>query len=226
MSEWIIVEFVPSEKKFTKSLVKDVVSGIYGKEKLPNNFTTIVEQLFNGGKGKSLDIKIPKSNYVINLNLYPAQHFSKMPLDTSEGMRTVARLLIERGNADPSDSANYYFKNYLEKCIDVFNILEPSYGRGDREESIYGTYMNIRVNDSVSKKTIYWMNFYGPKMVKSIGLQKLRKSPHSRLIELSNGGVLLMQGDNYYDADSIKRSELSKYLFNLTDIIEKIDRGN
>jgi hypothetical protein len=58
---------------------------------------------------------------------------------------------------------------------------------------------------------VYWANYFGKRLVESIGGSKLKSSPNARVIELPNGGVLILVGDSPVNPNS-------KYFQNATRI--------
>ena len=60
---------------------------------------------------------------------------------------------------------------------------------------------------------IYWANFFGPKLVKKIGREKLLSAPSWKTEELEDGGILLILGPTTYPIDrEISRKEVEKHL--------------
>jgi len=69
--------------------------------------------------------------------------------------------------------------------LELATIQDPKYGK---------TILPIDLDKGIPG--IYWANYFGEKYVESIGRDKLKSSPDAQLVELSNGGVLLLTGDS------------------------------
>ena len=61
---------------------------------------------------------------------------------------------------------------------------------------------------------IWWLNFFGPKLVEKFGREKLLSAPSWKTEELSDGGIMLVRSPNPFTIDEpyIKAEEIEKYL--------------
>lgn len=92
-------------------------------------------------------------------------------------------------------------ENFLKLSIKIYSLLSPEYG------SIHQTSDKIElstIQDPVYGKTvlptdlrkglpgIYWANYFGPQLVERIGKKKLLSIPVESVMELVDGGVLII----------------------------------
>ncbi len=61
---------------------------------------------------------------------------------------------------------------------------------------------------------IWWLNFFGPKLVETLGKKKLLSAPSYITEELQDGGIMLVRSPNPFTIDEpyIKAEEIEKYL--------------
>ncbi|HIH09985.1 MAG TPA: hypothetical protein HA254_04940 [Candidatus Diapherotrites archaeon] len=79
--------------------------------------------------------------------------------------------------------------NLVKDAITIYNAIHPIAGAcsSDNDPSIITT---IPTN----AEHITWLNFFGPELTKKFGREKLLSAPTYKIVEFSDGGMLLMSG--------------------------------
>ena len=81
------------------------------------------------------------------------------------------------------------------------SIDEMAWGKARAERTIAGP-----------PPMLYWANFFGPELVESLGREFLLQSPCWRVVELDDGGVLLVASESYLSWWKNDLVPLEKYL--------------
>jgi hypothetical protein len=120
-------------------------------------------------------------------------------------------LLLGEGLAKPKpitlwiDESYFLDENHIKKSLDIsvqmYELLHPEYGSIHRAQDVsnlatfdhpgYGkTILPIRLDKGVPG--IFWVNFFGPKLISTFGKKKILSVPWFKTIELSDGGILTL----------------------------------
>jgi hypothetical protein len=102
---------------------------------------------------------------------------------------------------------DYGFIHESKSKLELATIQHPNYGK---------TILPINLDKGIPG--IYWANYFGENYVESIGRDKLKSSPEAQIVELSNGGMLLLIGDSPANISSEYYRSAAKVRFHLGNI--------
>lgn len=201
MSEFMHIRYVGIKSSFTEGFVKGLVSDLLpgcrsvyvevGKEVDTGNTSLgrIVQMLYNGGKGNHVSFRTNKL-YEFTVHARPSGN--------------SVHLTISLLNS-PLETSSKIAADLVERCKGVYLSVHPEYAIGGWEGLVEGKGVTY-------KSDIFWLNFYGPQLVKKIGLAKLKTVPYGTIEELADSGVMLMRG-RITSENSEHHEEMRKHLF-------------
>lgn len=110
------------------------------------------------------------------------------------------------------------YKVFLDIGKQLYDLAHPLYGCAEYEGYFWNEDPPFHNDEEIKEiiydlkvKYIYWVNFFGPKLVQKIGREKLLSAPSWKTEELKDGGILLMLGPTPFPRE-VPREEVEKHL--------------
>jgi hypothetical protein len=86
-----------------------------------------------------------------------------------------------------ADESDRYSSRLIDVAIQLYNIVRPSFGWIDFNHGLITNHEDI---DQGRLPALYWVNMFGPGLVKRLGNEWIKKAPGWKTISLSDGGLL------------------------------------
>jgi len=211
------INLVIEKKQFTKAFCTEIIYSLFEahKEEFKDNkleqggrwsqsqvrnskyLEKEIETLYYSQNMWGVDLPYPKSvtsiNVVYDRKDYPIDNwYENIPKD-----KAVIAIRTDRPNVywvdDPNDKwapqIAKNINNFVKDSITVYNAIHPITGSNcwDNDRS---TVTTIPTN----AEHITWLTFFGPELVNKFGRKKILSAPAYKIVEFSDGGILLMSG--------------------------------
>ena len=141
------------------------------------NLNLIIDVFYNDGVNGILHFNVDN---LYNFGVYIKQQGEKIELNLSVHQSFVLRDEIRKNVA----------LDFIKRGKKVFNYLHPLYAIGDWQELVHSddfTNEEVQLWNLTYESDIFWLNFYGPEIVKEIGIGKLDSVPYGKIEKLENG---------------------------------------
>jgi hypothetical protein len=143
------------------------------------------------------------------------------------GNKSQLGLLLGEGLSKPKPITLWIEKSYfaneeriqrlLDMSIQIYELVHPDYGsiHNGKDETSMATFEHpkygktiLPINLDKGIPGIFWANFFGPKIINTLGKKKILSAPWYKTIELSDGGFLtLLEPSPLSESISWSRSE-------------------
>lgn len=164
------------------------------------SLASVIKLFYNDGQGGSL---------YFNLKDF---HFGVCAVPQKTGIELVIsidhHMLLDRRIGEQVAA------EFIKRATAIYNCVNPDYAIGDWEEIIDRKGITY-------KSEVFWINFYGPEIVRKIGREKFATIPYGTIEDLANGGMLLLRG-RAPDENSEHREGIREHLFGKRSLIDRV----
>ena len=175
--------------KFVDTLIKDypkVFLDYEGKRVSDERLNKWRQQLFNNGVGGAISLNIYRKEYSLDF-LFSKENFAEEKLEKNDFFFTLSTPEFYLYSYEDEEEKQAQVAQHTEYLLDyarlIIRVFKPEYGVCDHE---------LTLELGGLKNHIYWINYFSPKRVQEIGLNKLVNAPVYKLETFSDGGILMM----------------------------------